>query len=158
WGIDFLDADGGVLTSLGPRGLGFATDADGRHFTLARLALGVGEQVYGLGERFTPFTRNGQTVDLWQADGGTSSEQAYKNVPFHLSSKGYGVFVNHPGLVSYEIGSESVGQTQFSVEDQSLEFFVLAGPAPKQAVGRYTALTGRPALPPAWSFGLWLST
>ncbi|MET8556445.1 alpha-xylosidase [Streptomyces sp. NPDC004959] len=158
WGIEFLDHEGRTLTSLGPRGLGFATDADGRHFTLARLALGVGEQVYGLGERFTPFTRNGQTVDLWQADGGTSSEQAYKNVPFHLSSRGYGVFVNHPGLVSYEIGSEAVGQTQFSVEDQSLEFFVLAGPTPKQALGRYTALTGRPALPPAWSFGLWLST
>jgi alpha-glucosidase (family GH31 glycosyl hydrolase) len=29
-------------------------------------------------------------------DGGTSSEQAYKNVPFYLSSKGYGLFVNHP--------------------------------------------------------------
>jgi alpha-D-xyloside xylohydrolase len=124
----------------------------------ARLALGVGENVYGLGERFTPFVKNGQSVDIWQEDGGTSSEQAYKNVPFYLSSRGYGVFVNHPGRVSFEVGSEAVGQVQFSVEDQSLEYYVVAGPTPKDVLTRYTGLTGRPALPPAWSFGLWLST
>ncbi|MFI1330673.1 alpha-xylosidase [Streptomyces sp. NPDC020845] len=151
-------SDGKVITSLGPRDMGFVTDADDRHHMLAKMSLGVGETVYGLGERFTPFTKNGQSVDIWQADGGTSSEQAYKNVPFHLSNRGYGVFVNHPGNVSYEIGSENVGRVQFSVEDQSLEFFVIAGPAPKDVLRRYTGLTGRPALPPDWSFGLWLST
>lgn len=157
WRLDF-SAGGRTLTSVGRRGTGFATDAEGRHFMLTQLSLGVGESVYGLGERFTPFVRNGQSVDIWQADGGTSSEQAYKNVPFHLTDRGYGVFVNHPGQVSYEVGSESVGQVQFSVEDQSLEFFVVYGPTPKDILARYTALTGRPALPPDWSFGLWLST
>jgi alpha-D-xyloside xylohydrolase len=157
WRLDFASG-GKPLTSLGARGTGFATDSAGRHFMLAQLALGVGESVYGLGERFTPFVRNGQSVDIWQADGGTSSEQAYKNVPFHLTSRGYGVFVNHPGQVSYEVGSESVGRVQFSVEDQALEFFIIQGPTPKEILARYTALTGRPALPPAWSFGLWLST
>ncbi|MCW2873681.1 alpha-xylosidase [Actinacidiphila oryziradicis] len=157
WQLDFT-AQGRTLTSVGRRGTGFVTDAEGRHFMLAQHALGVGELVYGLGERFTPFVKNGQSVDIWQADGGTSSEQAYKNVPFHLTNRGYGVFVNHPGRVSYEVGTESVGQVQFSVEDQSLEFFIVYGPTPKEILARYTALTGRPALPPAWSFGLWLST
>jgi alpha-D-xyloside xylohydrolase len=157
WRLDF-SADGRTLTSVEARGTGFAVTGDGRHHSLAQLSLGIGELVYGLGERFTPFTKNGQTVDIWQADGGTASEQAYKNVPFHLTNRGYGVFVNHPGRVSYEIGSESVGQVQFSVEDQSLEYFVVHGPTPKEILARYTALTGRPALPPAWSFGLWLST
>ncbi|MFJ9282696.1 alpha-xylosidase [Kitasatospora aureofaciens] len=157
WQLEFT-AGGRVLTTVGERGTGFVTDADGRHHMLGQLALGVGELVYGLGERFTPFVRNGQVVDIWQADGGTSSEQAYKNVPFHLTNRGYGVFVNHPGKVSYEIGSEVVGQVQFSVEDQSLEYFVVHGPTPKQVLKRYTALTGRPALPPAWALGLWLTT
>ncbi|WP_435178649.1 alpha-xylosidase [Actinacidiphila sp. bgisy145] len=158
WRIDFRDADGRVLTSSGASGTAFATTGDGAHHMVGRLSLGVGEQVYGLGERFTPFTKNGQSVDIWQADGGTSSEQAYKNVPFHLTNRGYGVFVNHPGKVSYEIGSESVGEVQFSVEDHALEYFVIHGPTPKDVLRRYTALTGRPALPPAWSFGLWLTT
>ncbi|MBV7672306.1 alpha-xylosidase [Streptomyces halstedii] len=158
WGLTFLDQDGRRLTGAGPKGTAFATTPDGAHHMIAQLALDVGENIYGLGERFTPYVKNGQTVDIWQADGGTSSEQAYKNVPFYLSSRGYGVFVNHPGKVSFEIGSEAVGQVQFSVEDQSLEYFVVAGPTPKDVLARYTALTGRPALPPAWSFGLWLTT
>ncbi|MFE9886165.1 alpha-xylosidase [Streptomyces scopuliridis] len=157
WRLDF-SADGRLLTSAGRRGTGFVTTGDGQHHSLGQLSLGVGELVYGLGERFTPFVKNGQTVDIWQADGGTASEQAYKNVPFHLTNRGYGVFVNHPGRVSYEIASESVGQVQFSVRDQSVEYFIIYGPTPKEILDRYTALTGRPALPPAWSLGLWLST
>ncbi|MFD9751744.1 alpha-xylosidase [[Kitasatospora] papulosa] len=158
WGITFLDGDGRRLTRVDPKGTAFATTPDGVHHMIAQLALDVGENVYGLGERFTPYVKNGQTVDIWQADGGTSSELAYKNIPFYLSSRGYGVFVNHPGKVSFEVGSESVGQVQFSVEDQSIEYYVVAGPTPKDVLSRYTALTGRPALPPAWSFGLWLTT
>jgi alpha-D-xyloside xylohydrolase len=161
WSLSFRDADGHEVTRAGHKGTAFFTTAEGAHHMAGQLTLGVGEQVYGLGERFTPFVRNGQTVDMWQADGGTSSEQAYKNVPFslHLSPAGaYGVFVDHPGRVSYEIGSESVGQMQFSVEDQTLTYYVVAGPTPKDVLRRYTALTGRPALPPAWSFGLWLTT
>ncbi|MFJ8708648.1 alpha-xylosidase [Streptomyces anulatus] len=158
WGITFLDTDGRRLTGVDPKGTAFATAPDGTHHMIAQLGLDVGEYVYGLGERFTPFVKNGQTVDIWQADGGTSSELAYKNIPFYLSSRGYGVFVNHPGKVSFEVGSESVGQVQFSVEDQSLEYYIVAGPTPKDVLSRYTALTGRPALPPAWSFGLWLTT
>ncbi|MDX3061635.1 MULTISPECIES: alpha-xylosidase [Streptomyces] len=158
FGLEFLDGDGRILTSAGRKGSAFATVADGSHHMFAQLALGVGETVHGLGERFTPYVKNGQTVDMWQADGGTSSEQAYKNIPFYLSSRGYGVFVNHPGKVSFEVGSEAVGQVQFSVEDQTLEYFVVAGPTPKDVLARYASLTGLPALPPAWSFGLWLTT
>ncbi|RII14601.1 Alpha-xylosidase [Streptomyces sp. YIM 130001] len=161
WTLSFTDRDGREVTSAGRKGTAFVTTPDGAHHMAAQLALGVGGQVYGLGERFTPFVKNGQTVDIWQADGGTSSEQAYKNVPFslHVTPTGaYGVFVRHPGKVSYEVGSESVGELQFSVEDQTLEYYVVAGPEPKDVLRRYTALTGRPALPPAWSFGLWLTT
>jgi len=44
------------------------------------------------------------------------------------------------------------------VPGESLEYFVIYGPTPKQILERYTALTGRPAAVPAWSYGLWLST
>ena len=47
-------------------------------FMVERLALPVGANVYGFGERFTPFVKNGQVVDSWNEDGGTASEQAYK--------------------------------------------------------------------------------
>ena len=57
------------------------------------LELAVGETVYGLGERFTAYVKNGQRVDMWNADGGTASELAYKNIPFYMTNRGYGVFV-----------------------------------------------------------------
>ncbi|SDU25893.1 alpha-xylosidase [Amycolatopsis keratiniphila] len=156
WKVDFV-ANGKVLTTSGAKGMGFMS-LDGEHHVRDQLDLSVGTQVYGLGERFGPLVRNGQVVDIWNADAGTSSEQAYKNVPFYLTNAGYGVFVDHPGHVSFEVGSEAVSRVQFSVVGQSLEYFVIYGPSPKEILRKYTALTGRPALPPAWSFGLWLST
>jgi alpha-D-xyloside xylohydrolase len=157
WRVEFV-ANERVITTSGPRGMGsIALDGEG-HFMHQQLSLGVGEHVYGLGERFTAFIKNGQVVDTWNKDGGTGSEQAYKNIPFYLTNRGYGVFVNHPENVSFEVASEKVGRVQFSVAGHSLEYFVIYGPTPKEVLEKYTALTGRPALPPPWSFGLWLST
>ncbi|MFV2019503.1 alpha-xylosidase [Micromonospora sp. LOL_023] len=156
WQLEFVAADR-VLTGSGYKSMA-ALDTDDGSYVREQLSLGVGETVYGLGERFGPLVRNGQVVDIWQEDGGTSSEQAYKNVPFYLTTGGYGVFVNHPGLVSFEVGSEVVSRVSFSVAGQSLEYLVIYGPTPREILRKYTALTGRPALPPAWSFGLWLST
>ena len=145
----------------------FATQADkgvfyaktgGKNYIAAQLPIGVGEQIYGFGERFTAFVKNGQSIDIFNEDPGTSSEQAYKNLPFYISNKGYGVFVNHTGRVSFEVGSETVNRVQFSVEGESLEYIVIYGPTPKKILEKYTALTGRAKLPPKWSFGLWLST
>jgi alpha-D-xyloside xylohydrolase len=157
WRVEFL-ADGRPLTASGGKGMGILETEDGGHFLREQLSLGVGECVYGLGERFTALVKNGQTVEMWNSDGGTCSELAYKNVPFYLTNRGYGVFVNHPGRVSFEIASERTSRVQFSAAGQSLEYFVFYGPSPREVLEKYTALTGRPALPPAWSFGLWLTT
>ena len=157
WSIDFLAHDGSVTHSP-DRGMGIMKVEGEGHYMMAQLTLGVGEAVYGFGERFTSFVKNGQVVDTWNKDGGTGSDQAYKSVPFYMTSAGYGVFVNHPGDVSFEVASEKVSRVQFSVAGQSLEYFVIYGPTPKEVLRKYTQLTGRAALPPAWSFGLWLTT
>jgi len=180
WQVNFVCHEPGgdrVLTSSGWRALGYVDIDEAWHapdrgpsadfapqlyseprYVHEQLSLGVGECVYGLGERFTPFVKNGQVVDMWNADGGTASEQTYKNVPFYLTNRGYGVFVNHPELVSFEVASEKVERVQFSVPGEALDYFVIYGPTPAAILERYTALTGRPGLPPPWSFGLWLTT
>jgi alpha-D-xyloside xylohydrolase len=157
WRVEFI-ADGRLITASGPRGMGIIEVQGEGHYMHEQLALGVGEYVYGLGERFTALIRNGQVVECWNKDGGTGSEQAYKNIPFYLTNRGYGVFVNHPEHVSFEVASEKVSRVQFSVAGHTLDYFVIYGPTPKQVLEKYTALTGRPALPPPWSFGLWLTT
>ena len=109
-----------------------------------KLTLAVGENVYGLGERFTPFVKNGQVVENTNKDGGTACEQAYKSVPFYLTSRGYGVLVNEAGPVSFEVASEKTARVQFSREGESLDYCVIAGPTPKHVVQRLTAAVAGP--------------
>jgi alpha-D-xyloside xylohydrolase len=166
WRVDFVspDADGNrkVVTSSLPKSVGVMQgvygDFEGGKWIHEQLALAPGESVYGLGERFGPFIKNGQSIDIWNEDGGTSSEQAYKSVPFYMTTAGYGVFVAHPEKVSFEVASEVNTRVQFSVEGNALEYYVIAGPTPKDVLRRYTALTGRAPRVPAWSYGLWLTT
>lgn len=122
------------------------------------LGLSVGELVYGLGERFTAFTKNGQSVDIWNEDGGTNTQISYKNIPFYITNKGYGVLVNHPEKVSFEVASEMVTKVEWTVEGNELDYFLINGPSMKEVLMRYTDLTGKPSLPAPWTFGLWLST
>jgi alpha-D-xyloside xylohydrolase len=157
WGVTF-QTGGRTLTSSGARAMGYIEWPGHGNFVHEQLALGVGECVYGLGERFTALVKNGQVIENWNKDGGTSSDQAYKSVPFYLTNRGYGVLVNETGPVSFEVATEKLARVQFSIAGQSLEYFVINGPDPKAILARLTALTGRPALPPAWSFGLWLTT
>lgn len=121
-------------------------------------SLGVGECIYGLGEQFGPFVKNGQNVELHNEDGGTSTDVSYKNVPFYLSNRAYGVFINHSEPVSMEVSTDRVERTAFSVAGERLDFFLLAGKDMKDVLVKYTDLTGKPGHVPDWSLGLWLST
>lgn len=159
WQVDFIADDGHLVTSSGYHGMAHALDKNtGRTYMSDSLMLDVGEYVYGLGERFTPYIKNGQIVDMWNEDGGTASELAYKNIPFFMTNRGYGVFVEDTSDVSFEIASEKVERVQFSCEGETLVYDIIYGETPKGTLELYTALTGRPPLLPAWSFGLWLST
>ena len=147
------------LTESSFRNLAYMQDTKtGKNYMLEQIFLDVDEYVYGLGERFTPFVKNGQVVEMWNEDGGTASEIAYKNIPFYVTNKGYGILVDNEGDVAYEIASEKVERIQFSVEGERLDYYVISGKTPMGTVEKYTDLTGKPALPPAWSFGLWLTT
>ncbi len=130
------------------------------HTTYIReqLKTDIGECIYGFGEKFTPFVKNGQTVEMWNNDGGTCSDQSYKNIPFYISSKSYGVFVNSSDRISFEVNSDTVSKVSFTEPGEELEYFIIGGENLEHVLENYTSLTGKPALPPAYTFGLWLST
>jgi alpha-D-xyloside xylohydrolase len=169
--FSYASQNGKRLTGHSFRSIGFAVStatpkykleegmfAQTENYIMLELDLSVGEKIFGLGERFGPFVKNGQAIDMWNEDGGTSSELTYKNVPFYMSSRGYGVFINTPGRVMLEVQSERTTRLNIAIQAETLEYMVIAGPSPKDILNRYTALTGRPGLPPAWSYGLWLTT
>lgn len=150
-------------TNAGAAGIMPAAGCNRTCYMSAAVGMSVGEHIYGLGERFGEFVKNGQSIQMCNRDGGTSTEQAYKNVPFFISDRGYGIFVNNTGPVEYEIGSEYVRRASFCVEGEKLEFHVICGEdnkygRMKDVLHRYTKMTGRAPILPAWTFGLWLST
>lgn len=122
-------------------------------------ALDVDEHLYGLGGQYGPLDKRGRRHIGWLRDtlGTNTTPVAYVEAPFFLSLRGYGVFVNHGERVTYELGHPSTVSGSFRVDAPALDYFLIAGPEPKTILGRYTALTGRPALPPLWSFGVWMS-
>ncbi|KAH7122003.1 glycosyl hydrolases family 31-domain-containing protein [Dactylonectria estremocensis] len=171
FGLDFSSGSQ-KLTSLGWRSIGYVkhnttalhpkanyiNPGKGERWTTYQLSIGVGEKIYGLGERFGPFVKNGQSIDLWNDDGGTGSELTYKNIPFFISSAGYGVFIPTSNLASLEVQSERTTRVNIAVPGESLSIYLIYGPSPKEILEKYGHITGRPALPPAWTFGLWLTT
>ena len=157
WGVSFAWKSR-LITESGTDGLGVVERSDGASFMTEKLKLAPGECVYGLGERFSPFVRNGQSVAMWNSDPSSSSDLAYKNVPFYLTSTGYGVFVNTSARAEFEVATEDNSAVRIVVPGPELDYLVIGGDSPKEILTRYTALTGRPPMIPKWSLGLWLTT
>jgi alpha-D-xyloside xylohydrolase len=117
------------------------------------------EAVYGLGESFARVEKSGLEQRLWVAEAFTNaSPVVYKPVPFCMSTRGYGVFINSSHAMLAHVGDLDPTALSWVVEDgEALDLFIVVGPGLPQILRRYTDLTGTPAVPPRWSFGLWLA-
>ena len=169
WRLEFRDAQGRLLTktnhaadvplTLVPA-LPFSfirRSSDYSRSIAASFYLSAGEQLFGAGESFTRLDKRGQKVILWSNDAnGVETERMYKPIPFFMSSRGYGMFVHSSTPMTFDMGASFHAANNLLVGDDQLDLFVFLGD-PKQVLGEYTALTGRPSMPPLWSFGLWMS-
>ncbi len=116
------------------------------------------EGFYGFGEKFAPINKKGILIESWTQDaGGVSNHRSYKNIPFFMSSNGYGIFVNSTNKIVYEMGTKSLISYSILTEGKKLDYFLICGPRFKDILKRYSDLTGYAPMPPKWSFGLWMS-
>jgi alpha-D-xyloside xylohydrolase len=167
--INFYDKEGNLITREEPldvtvsgsyavEPVGFWAAGHEVTSTVETMFLSPDENFYGLGEKFTPFDKKGQEILTWNSDAyGVMTEKAYKNVPFFMSTKGYGIFVNSPSKIVFRMGSKSNVSYSFEAMDSTLDFYFIYGPNFKDILYRYTELTGKAPIPPKWSFGLWMS-
>ena len=141
--------------------LGYRRAPDGSvAATFDALSLAPDEHIYGLGEKFMPPDRRGQRIESWNFNTwGATNERAYKNVPFFVSTRGYGVFLNTTFKATWDVGSGATSalSTQIETTDDRLDLFLITGLKISDVLARYTGLTGRPPVPPRWSFGFWQS-
>jgi alpha-D-xyloside xylohydrolase len=136
---------------------GICYSGDGSPIAVECFALRPQEAIYGLGEQFLRLNRVGQTIDANMEEAlGTGTPRSYKNVPFFMSTRGYGVFFNHSSRMTCWVGSMSAADVQVALEDDFLDYYLILGD-PKQVLSQYTDITGKGRMPPRWSFGYWQS-
>lgn len=162
WAVEFRDASGRLLTSTrsqpgGPPFCFVRRIADYTRSVQPVLSLSPGEKLAGGGESFSALNKRGQKLVLCTTDAlGVESTAQYKPVPFFLSSRGYGVFFHTSAPLTADLGATHLSQSTVSLGDDEADLFVFLG-SPKEVLDAYTDLTGKAALPPLWSFGLWMS-
>jgi alpha-D-xyloside xylohydrolase len=117
------------------------------------------EHYYGFGEKFSSLDKRGQRLEMWNYDAfGSNSERAYKNVPFFISSRGYGIFVDSISRVNFDIGCSNHSVIMIMVPETALDYYFITAPDIKEIISRYASLVSFPILPPKWAFGLWMSS
>lgn len=165
WRMAFLDAAGREVCRENPQdidGLGrlfilpLGYTPDGR--VMQSFHLRQDEHLFGLGEKFTPLDKRGQRIISWTQDAfGSTSERSHKNIPFLLSTRGYGLFLDTGARVTWELGTVSCQSYTVTVDAPALDAYVIGGATPAAILANYTRLTGRAPVPPKWSFGVWMS-
>ena len=117
-----------------------------------------GEKYAGTGERFAGMNLAGKTFVLENTDGlGNNSRRAYKNVPFYISSRGYGILVMTSAHVRLSLADISTRAAQGLIEDDALDIFIIGGGSVEEIVRNYRRLTGFPSDVPLWSYGTWMA-
>ncbi len=169
--IEIFDSQGNLITESGSKTknefltamdafpLGFVKDKKYKHwFGVESFVIYPGEAIYGLGEQFSPLNKIGQTIGLWNYEGiGNTSGRTYKNIPFFMSTRGYGVFINESRPITFFIGSREYCKNIIAIEGKFIDYFFFYGPSFKTILNNYTELTGKAAVPPKFSFGVWMS-
>ena len=122
------------------------------------------QHVYGFGEKNgrldkRGMNRGGSSFAMWNTDTYAyerDTDPIYVSVPFYLAmrkGRAHGIFLDNTYRTTFDVGRESEGLLSFGTEGGGLDYYIIAGPGPKQVIERYSALTGRMPLPPLWSLG-----
>ena len=112
----------------------------------------------GTGERFAKMDLSGQTFFLKNQDGqGVNNRRTYKNIPFYLSSRMYGVFYHTTAHSKLSLAGVSTRSVEFMSDQALIDTFIIGGDTVEEILRGYRDLTGYPSMPPLWSFGVWMS-
>lgn len=116
------------------------------------------ETFAGTGERFSKIDLSAKTITLENMDAlGVNNRRCYKNIPFYLSSSGYGLFIHTPNHVMLSFADISTRATQGIIESENLDLFFIGGETPERILYNYRRITGFPPQLPLWSYGIWMS-
>lgn len=151
--------------------------------TYLRFPLDESEKIFGLGLNFKTVQQRGRILRLHVDHyGGTDNGRTHAPVPFYVSSKGYGVFINSTRYLDFWVGtgvrkdsknppvardrntdkkwssSPYSDNVEVLIPANGVELFVFGGPTAMDAVSRFNLYQGGGCLPPKWGLGFWQRT
>lgn len=169
WHVEFYDSTGKLVTKTNHTTDNVNTltpvlpfsfvrrSSDYSRSVAAVFSLTPGEKIFGLGENFKGLDKRGQKVVISTDDAnGVKNETMYKPIPFYMSNRGYGLFMHTTAPVTCDFGKYFDEVASLMMGDEEADLFIFLG-TPKEILDEYTNLTGKAAMPPLWSFGLWMS-
>jgi alpha-D-xyloside xylohydrolase len=117
------------------------------------------DHFYGLGEKWDKVEKTSTHATIWSSDtaGSNTTDLSYKSIPLLYCSGGWGIMLHSSYRSYWEIGTFSYTSGSCLTQDPRLDAFLFFGPTVKDMVEQYTGLTGRPAMPPLWALGMWMS-
>jgi len=166
WKLAVYDATGTTLISeespnegFENKSLSYRTYYDTVTEVNEAMFLDPSEHVFGFGERFNKMDKRGMTTYMHVQDlVGSSGDVTYIPIPFFISTKGYGFYLNSTYRSTFDMGDTKSDEYSIKVPTSSLDYyFIYGGDDLKQIIIDYTDLTGKPPLPSEWVFYPWMS-
>lgn len=114
------------------------------------------EHFFGLGEKTGALDRRGNSYKMWNSDKpcySVNEDPLYKSIPFFMSSKRYGIFLDNTYKTEFKFGTESRDYYSFEVPDGEMVYYFIFGADYKEIISQYMHLTGNPIMPPRWALG-----
>lgn len=138
--------------------MAYVSNEKGIHRSTISFQAAANECFAGTGERFTKMDLSGRTVQLKNQDGqGVNNRRTYKNIPFYLSSKMYGVFMHTSAYGKISLADHSSRSVQILIEEPAIDLFLFGGDSVEEILYGYRQVTGFPTQLPLWSYGTWMS-
>ena len=117
------------------------------------------EHFYGFGEKFNTVDQAGKQARILTFDDpGTKGDHSYKVAPWFVSTRGYGFHLDSSAESTLDMRAGAPNRYVVANLFPTLRFNIVYGPKLTDVLSRYTSYTGRPALPPPWAFGPWISS
>ena len=147
--VNELPAETGVFP------VGNVETKDGFRFTFE---MGAEDIVYGLGENVRGINKRGFRYISFCTDDphhqeDKSSLYAAHNFLIVDQPQPFGLFLDYPGKMTFDVGYMKKDVLEISCERADLDVYVLTGDSPYDIVKQFRGLIGRSYLPPRWAFG-----
>lgn len=117
------------------------------------------DHYYGFGEKSGFLDKRGEKYEMWNSDvyapHNPETDPLYQSIPFFMTlrqGKAHGIFFDNTFRTTFDMKSYNNMYT-FRAEGGQVDYYVMAGPTPKEVLEQYTFITGRMPLPAKWALG-----